>query len=63
MIIDNKKYKISEWFEIQNYNDTQINVKLKGINKIINMGWMFSWCSSLLSIPDKQNGILQKLLL
>ena len=52
MIIDNKSYKISEKFKIDNYNKDKIEVKLKGINKIINMSYMFSNCSSLLSLQD-----------
>ena len=52
MVIDNKIYKISETFKIQNSNKDKIIVKLKGIKKIINMSHMFYWCSSLSSLPD-----------
>ena len=52
MIIDNKKYKISEKFNVQNYNKDKIIVKLKGINKITNMSQMFYYCESLSSLPD-----------
>ena len=52
MIIDNKKYKISEKFNVQNYNKDKIIVKLKGINKITNMSHMFCGCKSLSSLPD-----------
>ena len=52
MIIDNKEYKISEYFNIQNYNKDKIIIKLKGINNITNMSYMFSRCSSLSSLPD-----------
>ena len=53
MIVDNKEYKISEWFQIKNYNKDKIIVKLKGINRITNMSYMFYDCKSLLSLPDR----------
>jgi len=34
------------------------NKNLKGIDHITNMNYIFSECSSLLSLPDFQNGIL-----
>ena len=52
MVIDNKEYKISEWFQIQNYKRDNIIVKLKGINRITKMSYMFYDCKSLLSLPD-----------
>jgi len=52
MVIDNTEYKIYEKLKTNNYDKDIINVKLKGINRITNMSYMFSWCSSLSSIPD-----------
>ena len=33
-------------------NKDEIKIKLKGINNISNMSWMFSGCNSLSSLPD-----------
>ena len=52
MIIDNKKYKITEKYKIKNYNNNKLNIKLKGINNVTNMSYIFSRCSSLLSLPE-----------
>ena len=53
MIIDNKEYKITETYNVQNYNNNNIlQIKLKGIDNVINMGNMFNGCSSLSSLPD-----------
>ena len=52
MVIDNTEYKIYEKLKTNNYDKDIINVKLKGINRITNMSYMFSWCSSLSSLPD-----------
>ena len=52
MIIDNKEYKITEKYNVQNYNNNKLKIKLKGIDNITNMNDMFDACSSLLSLPD-----------
>ena len=52
MIIDNKEYKISEKYNIKNYNKNKLEIKLKGINKINDMSCMLDECSSLISLPD-----------
>ena len=52
MIIDNKEYEITENYYVENYNSNKLNIKLKGINNIINMSYMFCRCSSLSSLPD-----------
>ena len=52
MIIDNKEYKLSDKFNIQNYNQDKITIKLKGIKNITDMSYMFRDCESLLSISD-----------
>ena len=52
MIINNKEYKIIQKYNVENYNNNQLKIKLKGINNIMNMSEIFSGCSSLLSLPD-----------
>ena len=52
MIIDNKKYEITEYFNISKYNNNKLKIKLKGVNNITNMSYMFWRCSSLSSLPD-----------
>ena len=52
MIIDNKEYEIREKYNIENYNNNELNIKLKGINNITNMSGMFEGCSSLSSLSD-----------
>ena len=52
MIIDNKEYEITEEFNIENYNNNKLNIKLKGINNITNMSFMFWECNLLSSLPD-----------
>ena len=52
MIIDNKKYKIEAEYNVKNYKKNKLEIKLKGIKNITNMSYMFSGCSSLISLPD-----------
>ena len=52
MIIDTKEYEITEYYNIKNYNNNILEIKLKGINKITNMNSMFKGCSSLSSLTD-----------
>ena len=52
LIIDNKEYKITEKFNVKNYKNNILKIKLKGINHITNMSFMFYGCSSLISLPD-----------
>ena len=52
MIIDNMEYEIREKYNIKNYKYNRLNIKLKGIDKISNMSYMFYRCSSLSSLPD-----------
>ena len=42
MIIDNNKYEITEEYNIKNYKKNKLEIKLKGINNITNMSYMFS---------------------
>ena len=52
MIIDNKEYKIKEKYNIKNYHNNILKIKLKGINNITNMSYMFYRCSTLSFLPD-----------
>ena len=52
MIIDNKEYEITDKYNIENYNNNKLYIKLKGIDNVTNMSYMFNKCSSLTSLPD-----------
>ena len=52
MIIDNKEYEITDKYNVKNNNNNRLNIKLKGVNNITDMSYMFNECSSLLSLPD-----------
>ena len=49
---DNKEYKITEKYKANNNKEKILNIKLKGIDKITYMSFVFSNCPSLLSLPD-----------
>ena len=52
MIIDNNKYELTEEYDVKDYKKNKLKIKLKGINNITNMSYMFCKCSSLISLPD-----------
>ena len=52
MIIDNREYEMAEEFNAKNYNNNLLKIKLKGIDNVTDMSFMFSGCSSLISLPD-----------
>ena len=52
MIIDNKELDITRKYNIENYKNNKLEIKLKGINNVTDMSGMFSGCSSLSSLPD-----------
>ena len=52
MIIDNMEYKLAEKYNVKRSNNNKLKIKLKGINNITDMSYMFSECSSLSSLPD-----------
>ena len=52
MIIDDKEYEISEKYNIGNFNNDILEIKLKGIENVTNINGMFNGCSSLSSLPD-----------
>ena len=52
MIIDNNEYEIIEKYNIKNYKNNKLEIKLKGINHVTNMSDLFNGCSTLSSLPD-----------
>ena len=52
MIIDNMEYEIREKYNIENYNNNKLYIKLEGIDKVTDMSCIFCGCSSLSSLPD-----------
>ena len=55
IVYKNKEYELKEYFNDidKKYNNKdEIKIKLKGINNITDMSYMFSKCSSLYSLPD-----------
>ena len=53
MIIDNKEYEIREkYYPKYCIFDYKLKIKIKGIDKVTNMSYMFNECSSLSSLPD-----------
>ena len=47
------EYKLTEFFELKNLEqNNHLEIKLKGINYIVNASCMFSGCSSLISLPN-----------
>ena len=52
MIIDNKEYELEEKYNISNYNNNILQIKLKGIDNLTNMRSIFNGCSLLSSLPD-----------
>ena len=54
IIYENKEYKLEEYINIniKNNKKDKIEIKLKGINSITNMSYMFYECKSLFSLPD-----------
>ena len=55
IIIDNKEYEMEDSYKIKNYKNNILKIKLKGINKVTDMSYMFEGCSSLISLPDISN--------
>ena len=54
MVIDNKEYEINERFYDKNNNNI-LKIKLRGINNITDISYMFSSCSKLSSLSDISN--------
>ena len=52
MKLDNKEYEISEKYNIENYKNNKLEIKLKRINNIADISNMFYGCKSFFSLPD-----------
>ena len=53
IIYEDEYYELSEYLELNNIGNNKIlEIKLIGINNVINASYMFSWCKSLISLPD-----------
>jgi len=52
MIIEYKENELAENFNFKYYNKNILEIKLKGINNITDMSFMFYRCSSLLYLSD-----------
>jgi len=54
IICQNKSYDLSEYFDLSDYDKNKdiLTIKLKGINNISNMSYMFNKCLSLDSLSD-----------
>ena len=52
MIIDNKEYEITEKYKVKRKNNNKLEIKLKGIDNVTDMSYMFKGCSSLSFLPD-----------
>ena len=50
--MEGKEYKLSESFNIKDYNKDKLTIILKGINNITDVSHMFCNCKSLSSLPD-----------
>ena len=57
ILIDNIEYEITDKYNIKNYNNNKLCIKLMGINEISDMSCMFYGCSSLSLLPDISNWI------
>ena len=54
IIYKNKKYELNEYFKVEEMNKN-LEIKIKGINRITDISYMFYECSSLISIDDISN--------
>ena len=53
ILFEGNEYELQECFDIRNYkNKEKLEITLIGINNITDMSFMFSDCTSLLSLPD-----------
>ena len=55
LIINNQNYELQEKFNIRNYDKNQLEVVINGLSSLDNLSYMFSNCSSLVSVPDIAN--------
>ena len=53
IIINGEEKELNSFYNFENMNDNELfEIKLKGIKNIIDMSYMFSDCTSLISLPD-----------
>ena len=53
MVIDNKDYEIDSFYNVENKRESDIlEIKLKQINNVTNLSFMFNECISLIELPD-----------
>ena len=55
IIYNNKEYELTSNFNVENITEDFLEIKLKGINYIKDMSYIFYNCSSLLSVINKNN--------
>ena len=64
IIYEDKEYELNEYFNISEFKNYELKIKLRGINNIINMSCIFYECSLHYYLYlIFQNGILIKLLI
>ena len=52
LLINNEKYKLTEFYNLNNFEEEYLEIKLLETKIIVNMSYMFYDCSSLISIPN-----------
>ena len=52
IIIDKKESEITEKYKVKRKKNNKLKIILKEIDKVTDMSYMFSGCSSLSSLPD-----------
>ena len=52
ILYQNKEYELKEYFEAFSKKDSMLQIKLRGINNIIDASYMFYECTSLIYLPD-----------
>ena len=52
IIYEDEYYELSEYLELKNISNKILEIKLIGINNVINASRLFNGCESLISLPD-----------
>ena len=55
IIYNNKEYDLSEEFNCENIESNELRIKLKGINNVTSLSYIFSGCSTLSSLSNLSN--------
>jgi len=50
--IEGNEYELMEYYKIQDKNKKNLEIKIKGIENVTNMSYIFKECSLLLKLPD-----------